>query len=87
MPRIFTLLAFSTTLTLIPATATRAADPLLERAVARGIGYLQNKGQAEDGSYTKQTGIGITALVTTSLLRNGRSPREPLIASCWPITS
>ncbi len=57
--------------------AARAAD--LDTVVSRGISYLQNKGQTEEGAYTPQTGIGITALVTTSLLKNGRTPREPAI--------
>ena len=51
-----------------------------QRAVAKAIGYLQNKGQAEDGSYSSFAGPGVTALVTTSVMKNGRSPADPLVA-------
>lgn len=50
-----------------------------DKMVARGIDYLRTKGRAEDGSYSRQTGIGVTALVTTALLRHGRSPDDPLV--------
>lgn len=50
-----------------------------EQAVARGINYLKVKGQDDDGSYSKP-GIGVTALVTTAVLRHGRTPQDPLVA-------
>jgi squalene-hopene/tetraprenyl-beta-curcumene cyclase len=55
------------------------ADPTIDALVAKSIGYLA-KSQAPDGAYSPQTGIGVTALVTTGLLRNGRSPDDPLVA-------
>jgi squalene-hopene/tetraprenyl-beta-curcumene cyclase len=52
-----------------------------EQAVTKGIDYLRTKGQAADGSYSAASDpIGITALVTTAILRNGRSPQDPLVA-------
>jgi squalene-hopene/tetraprenyl-beta-curcumene cyclase len=48
--------------------------------VARGIDYLRVKGQSSDGSFTRQVGIGITALAATALLRHGRSPDDPTVA-------
>lgn len=51
-----------------------------EAAVTKGIDYLRVKGQAEDGSFTKQIGIGVTALAATALLRHGRSPEDPTVA-------
>ena len=51
-----------------------------EQAIEKAIGYLRTKGQAADGSYSAAAGPGITALITTALLRHGRSPDDPLVA-------
>ncbi len=51
------------------------ADELVEK----GIAYLE-KSQAEDGSFSSETGTGVTSLVTTALLKNGRSPADPVVA-------
>ena len=57
------------------------ADPkVLQQAIDRGIQFLLNNGQAEDGSFSKQAGVGVTALATMALLRNGRSPDDPAVA-------
>jgi squalene-hopene/tetraprenyl-beta-curcumene cyclase len=71
-----------------PAAAQAPADPpgraaprAHSRAVARAIDFLRTKGQATDGSYAGATGIGVTAVVTTALLRNGRGPDDPLVAN------
>ena len=55
-----------------------AAD--YDRMIGKAIDYLRTKGRGADGSYSKQTGIGVTALVTTALLRHGRTPDDPLVA-------
>ena len=41
------------------------------RCVGRGIGYLESQGQAPDGSFAAQggVGIGVTALATAAILR------------------
>ena len=52
-----------------------------DRAVAKAIAYLGAKGQAPDGSYSSFAGIGPTALVTTALLRHGRTVQDPHVAS------
>ncbi len=51
-----------------------------EVAVQRGIDYLRTKGQAADGSYSAQAGPGITAIVATAILRNGRTVDDPQVA-------
>ena len=61
------------------AQAKADAQAQWQEAVARGTQYLVTKGQEQDGAYSSRTGIGITALVTTSLMSTGRSPREPAI--------
>lgn len=75
---------------LIALTALLAAAPALlaaepnaasyEKMVDGAVEFLRQKGQAEDGSFSKQVGPGVTALVTTSILRHGRTVRDPLVA-------
>jgi squalene-hopene/tetraprenyl-beta-curcumene cyclase len=48
--------------------------------VAKAIEFLRNKGQAADGSFTAEAGPAVTALVVASVLRNGRSVDDPLVA-------
>jgi squalene-hopene/tetraprenyl-beta-curcumene cyclase len=82
--------AHSATLTTVAALArignaqqTKAAGPdpkKLQAAVSRGVEYLVAKGQSSDGSFSKQVGIGVTALAATALLRHGRSPDDPAVA-------
>lgn len=63
-----------------PSSSNAGGAPKLEAIVAKGIDYLQTKGQASDGSFSRQIGLGITALATTALLRHGRSPDDPTVA-------
>jgi squalene-hopene/tetraprenyl-beta-curcumene cyclase len=60
-----------------PAEPTaRDVQPMLDRAMA----FLKTH-QDADGSFSaKRTGPGVTALVVAALLRNGQSPKEPMIA-------
>lgn len=70
---------------LVCATLVRAADSASDadrarqRAVGKAIDYLRQKGQAEDGSFTKQAGPAVSALVTTALLRSGLSVKDPMV--------
>lgn len=70
---------------MLPHTAL-AADPstppaaAIEQAVTKAVEYLRVTGQAADGSFSSQTGPAVTALVTTALLKSGRSPDDPLVA-------
>ncbi len=51
-----------------------------EQTASKAVNYLASNGQAEDGSYSAQAGPAVTALVTTAILRHGRSPDDPLVA-------
>ncbi len=51
-----------------------------QKAVGRAVQFLQAKAQSPDGSYAGYAGPGVTALVTAGLLRNGRSPDDPIVA-------
>jgi len=79
LPLILLATALPTLADAPPATAEADARAF-SRAVDRAIGFLQTKGQALDGSYSAQAGPGVTALVTTAILRHGRTPDDPLVA-------
>jgi len=75
---------------LVAAALARAADApqvvgkvdpaAIQQAVDRAASYLKTKAQAQDGSYTAAAGPGVTAIVTTGLLRNGRGVNDPSVA-------
>lgn len=73
-------------LTLLSTSAVQAGElkesdvATLEKSLQAGIEFLRTKGVAQDGSYSRQAGIGVTALVTTSLLRNGVPSTDPVAA-------
>ena len=48
--------------------------------VNKAIEYLRTRGQAADGSYSAKSSPAITALVTTAVLRAGRTVDDPLVA-------
>lgn len=77
-------LATSALTFLVLATAHAGEQPKgsvreYEQMVSKAINYLTAKGQAEDGSFSSFAGPGITSLVTTAVLRNGRTPDDPLV--------
>lgn len=75
------LVAAITTLSAVGAESAAGADTnSYERTVSKAIDYLTGKGQAEDGSYSKHAGTGVTSLVTTALLRHGRTIHDPAVA-------
>lgn len=51
-----------------------------EQMVDKAVGFLATKGQAADGSFNAAAGPAVTALVTTAVLRHGRSPADPVVA-------
>jgi squalene-hopene/tetraprenyl-beta-curcumene cyclase len=80
MQRIWLALIAASLSTIAPLQAAEPAAPSYEKTVDRAIEFLRQKGQADDGSFTKQVGPGVTALVTTAVLRHGRTARDPLVA-------
>ncbi|WP_437201315.1 prenyltransferase/squalene oxidase repeat-containing protein [Planctomicrobium sp. SH664] len=51
----------------------------LQKSVDKGIGFLKTS-QSDDGSWTSPTSVGITAIVTQSLLSAGLPPSDPAVA-------
>ena len=68
---------FSFCVLLLSHAGVFAADA--KELVDRGTAYLA-KSQAEDGSFSSETGTGVTSLVTTALLRSGKTPADPVVA-------
>lgn len=58
--------------------ATAGADGHA-KAVERAIDFLRSA-QAADGSFAAHAGPGVTAVVSTALMRNGCSPDDPAVA-------
>ncbi|MAR09256.1 MAG: hypothetical protein CL681_04695 [Blastopirellula sp.] len=76
-------LRVSALLLVVAASLPCAADDTqkdLEQVVTKAIRYLRTKGVAADGSYSRQAGIGVTALATTGLLRHGVPADDPVVA-------
>ncbi len=53
---------------------------LYSRCVEQAARYLTTVGQAEDGSYSGKSGIGVTTIAATALLSNGWKPEDPAVA-------
>jgi squalene-hopene/tetraprenyl-beta-curcumene cyclase len=58
----------------------QASAKTYQQMVDKAIAFLGTKAQAADGSFNGAAGPAVTALVTTSVLRQGRSPEDPLVA-------
>jgi squalene-hopene/tetraprenyl-beta-curcumene cyclase len=80
------MVSLAVLLNAVVASTTFAASPSddgekiqASQLVDRGVAYL-TAAQADDGSFSKQAGPGITALVAAAFLENGRAPSDPVVA-------
>ncbi|WP_315860379.1 prenyltransferase/squalene oxidase repeat-containing protein [Novipirellula aureliae] len=46
----------------------RALDTRIDEATAKGIEFLKSRGQADDGSFSGETGVAVTALCVNAIL-------------------
>jgi len=77
------LLALVTTVGVVWAQEDQRApgsEAQRQQAVSRGLDFLSTHGQKEDGTFSSEAGPGITALVLTGALRNGRTVDDPMVA-------
>ncbi|MEM9660220.1 MAG: hypothetical protein AAF961_17790, partial [Planctomycetota bacterium] len=51
-----------------------------DQAVQRGLAFLREQGQAEDGTLSSRVGSGVTSLAVTAALRHGATLDDPLVA-------
>ena len=70
---------FGLNLTGLGAEERRTLDEPVRRAIGRGLSFLKAKGQAADGSFSRSAGPGVTALVTTAILKHGVSADDPTV--------
>jgi squalene-hopene/tetraprenyl-beta-curcumene cyclase len=62
-------------------TATNEVNAAeVEQAVGRAVAFFE-QAQADDGSFSASSGPGITAIVTSALLRSGRGVNDPTVAA------
>ncbi|MGV3484406.1 MAG: prenyltransferase/squalene oxidase repeat-containing protein, partial [Planctomycetaceae bacterium] len=52
------------------ALADTARDESIRTAAARGIEYLRTRGQAEDGSFSRESGSAVTSLCVAAILKH-----------------
>ena len=57
----------------------QAKGPSIGTTVERAASYLRSA-QGEDGSFSPHVGPAVTALVATGLMRNGRTPADPVVS-------
>lgn len=82
LTRVLVVVALASLIAVLPAPtgAQDTAARSYEQVVQRAVDYLTTKGQTADGAFSPAAGPAITALVTTALLRHGRSPDDPVVA-------
>jgi len=73
------ILAVAVSITCLYSGWAVAQQPTHDQMVGRAIEFLRTQ-QNDDGTYLKSAGPGVTALVTTGILRHGRSPDDPVVA-------
>jgi squalene-hopene/tetraprenyl-beta-curcumene cyclase len=63
-----------------PSSAPAKVDAMaVQRAVDRAAGFLATA-QAKDGSFAAYASPGVTSIITTALVRNGRGVNDPVVA-------
>lgn len=55
-------------------------DPTLKSVADKALQFLATQGQAEDGTFSKEAGPGVTALVLTAALRHGKGLDDAMVA-------
>ena len=86
--RAFVQLAFGgfcvSTLTPNPAEGqdtTNETEVKRRKIVDKGLNYLADQGQSDQGTFSGRVGPGVTALALTSALRNGRGTDDAMVAA------
>jgi squalene-hopene/tetraprenyl-beta-curcumene cyclase len=64
----------------LPAQEAAAHGDTRAETIAKGLAYLREHGQGEDGSFSSRMGPGLTGLALTAALRNGLNPDDPMVA-------
>jgi squalene-hopene/tetraprenyl-beta-curcumene cyclase len=54
----------------VQAVETQSLNQRIDAITSRGIDFLKNRGQADDGSFSSQSGVAVTALCVDAILEN-----------------
>ena len=74
--------AFSATGALQSANAADDTKQQLKASVDRGIQYLKTRGQAEDGSFSRESGSAVTSLCVAAILKHRpEMKKDPVIVN------
>jgi hypothetical protein len=60
--------------------AQEAAADAVQASIDRGLDFLRESGQAEDGTFSVEAGPGLTALALTAAIRCGAPLDDPMVA-------
>ena len=72
---------------LSPVGTARADEKLRKQVVAKGIEFMQKRGQSADGSVSPRIGIGLTALAAHAMIRNEVPLEHPSVAKAMKIVA
>lgn len=68
----------------VKAFADASRDELLRNSVARGIEFLRTRGQAEDGSFSRESGTAVTSLAVAAILKHRpEAKNDPVIRKAF----
>lgn len=73
------LLLISAKCVSVHAQSHDGSQQQLKQITARGLDWLEQQGQAEDGTFSAKAGPGLTALAVTAAIRNGRSLDDAMV--------
>lgn len=82
MPVAPTAILLTAAMLVAPTTVFGQSDADAKRhaeTVAKGLEYLRNHGQADDGTFSAKAGPGLTALALTAAMRNGVPVTDPMV--------
>ena len=61
-------------------TQSMSVNELIDQAANRGINFLKSRGQADDGSFSPETGAAVTAIVVRAILEHRpQATNDPVI--------
>jgi len=63
-----------------PVQCSRVEVLRYHRAIDKAVAFLRTKGQAPNGTFAEHTGLGVTSLVTTAIMKAGYPTDDPLVA-------
>ncbi len=77
---VVTCFSLSQTNSVAESPSANSVNAKIEKAATRGIEFLKSRGQADDGSFSGESGVAVTALCVNAILKHRpQSIQEPAI--------